>query len=106
MLFAKILSNINPRNFLKSKKEVKALSEEVFNKELKAKIQESIAKQEVEHKVSLKILRSLKVFLMKCNKVVIECKDLSRHHIKIYTLISSMPTIILDTIPTTRTETI
>ena len=48
VLFAKILSNINPRNFLKSKKEVKALSEEVFNKELKAKIQESIAKQEVE----------------------------------------------------------
>ena len=48
MLFAKILSNINPRNFLKSKKEVKALSEEVFNKELKEKIQESIAKQEVE----------------------------------------------------------
>ena len=48
VLFAKILSNINPRNFLKSKKEVKALSEEVFNKELKAKIQESLAKQEVE----------------------------------------------------------
>ena len=48
VLFAKILSTIKQRDFLKSKKEVKALSEEVFNKELKAKIQESIAKQEVE----------------------------------------------------------
>ena len=47
LLFAKILSNMKERDFLKSKKEVKALSEEVFNKELKAKIQESIAKEEI-----------------------------------------------------------
>ena len=47
VLFAKILSNIKERDFLKSKKEVKALSEEVFNKELKAKIEQSIAKQEI-----------------------------------------------------------
>lgn len=48
VLFAKILSNIKQRDFLNSKKEVKALSEEIFNKELKAKIQEAITKQEVE----------------------------------------------------------
>ena len=47
LLFAKILSNMKERDVLKSKKEVKALSEEVFNKELKAKIQESIAKEEI-----------------------------------------------------------
>lgn len=47
LLFAKILSNIKERDFLNSKKELKALSEEVFNKELKEKIQESIAKEEI-----------------------------------------------------------
>ena len=65
-MFAKIMQKFNPRDFLKGKKEINSLSNEIFNKELAKAIESALQNGKVGTmpQAELEIRKSLQICLI------------------------------------------